>query len=327
MIRILPALGLLIGLAFAATAAEFKLADGTTLTGEAVSFSDQGAVFKLENGKFSERIQWFKFTPDSLKVLGDNPKAKQYVEPILAPPEVKAAAKKKPAIQIKQPPKPDLPPPGTDFSAALTTPIGLALLGILCVANLFAAYEVSVFRNFPVWLVCGVAVVLTAVSVTLWLTELLPRDMWGVSVLLPMLAPVGFLCLKSRPFTPIAPVAEDPGPTLEETVAPTVADLPRPGIPDDDQTESASLTLATRKKETEEVATDFRKLFKRGEYVFNRRFFETNFPGFFRVVPSEAEKDLVLVIKSVRGGYVGRRISRISNNELHLQVQIGRAHV
>ena len=64
--------------------------DAVTLTGEAVSFSDQGAVIKLENGKFSERVAWFKFTPESLKVLGENPKAKVWVDPILAPPEVKA---------------------------------------------------------------------------------------------------------------------------------------------------------------------------------------------------------------------------------------------
>ena len=43
------------------------------------------------------------------------------------------------------------------------------------------------------------------------------------------------------------------------------------------------------------------------------------------MVPSEAEKDLLLVIKAVRGEYIGRRISRISSNEMHLQLQSANA--
>ncbi len=65
--------------------------------------------------------------------------------------------------------------------------------------------------------------------------------------------------------------------------------------------------------------------FQRGQFTFNRRFFETKFPGFFGVVRRDADKDMVLVIKSARGQYVGQRISRIAANDLHLQVQRGPA--
>ena len=65
------------------------------------------------------------------------------------------------------------------------------------------------------------------------------------------------------------------------------------------------------------------KIFNRGEYTFNRRFIETQFAGFFRVVPSEADKDLLLVFKTPKQQYIGRRISRISSNELFLQLQQG----
>ena len=61
-------------------------------------------------------------------------------------------------------------------------------------------------------------------------------------------------------------------------------------------------------------------VFQRGEFSFNRRFFETKFTGFFRVIPTEAEKDLVLVVKASRGQFTGSRISRITPNELYLQV-------
>jgi hypothetical protein len=61
-------------------------------------------------------------------------------------------------------------------------------------------------------------------------------------------------------------------------------------------------------------------VFARGDYSFNRRFFETKFPGFFRAIRAEAEKDLVLLFKTSRGEFVGRRITNITPNELYLQV-------
>ena len=62
------------------------------------------------------------------------------------------------------------------------------------------------------------------------------------------------------------------------------------------------------------------KVYNRGDYMFNRRFIETQFPGFFRVVPTEAEKDLVIVVKTPKAEYLGKRISRISANEMFLQL-------
>ena len=76
------------------------------------------------------------------------------------------------------------------------------------------------------------------------------------------------------------------------------------------------------KDENEAPAT---QTFQRGQYTFNRRFIETKFPGFFGVVRREADRDLVLVIKSARGEYTAQRISRIAANDLHLQVQRGHA--
>ena len=53
--------------------------------------------------------------------------------------------------------------------------------------------------------------------------------------------------------------------------------------------------------------------------MFNRRFFETKLAGFLRMVPSDAEKDLIVVIKSARGEFIGNRISKLLPNELVLQ--------
>jgi hypothetical protein len=58
--------------------------------------------------------------------------------------------------------------------------------------------------------------------------------------------------------------------------------------------------------------------YQRGQFTFNRRFIETKFAGFFGVVRRDADRDMVLVIKSSRGEYIGQRISRIAANDLHL---------
>jgi len=61
-------------------------------------------------------------------------------------------------------------------------------------------------------------------------------------------------------------------------------------------------------------------VYARGEFSFNRRFFETKLAGFFRLVPSPSEADLRIHLKSARGDFVGRRITRITPAELYLQV-------
>ncbi|HEY2081346.1 MAG TPA: hypothetical protein VGI88_01070, partial [Verrucomicrobiae bacterium] len=65
------------------------------------------------------------------------------------------------------------------------------------------------------------------------------------------------------------------------------------------------------------------QVFQRGAFMFNRRFFETKFPGFFGVVRRDAEKDMLLVIKAARGEFIAERISRISANDLHAQIRTG----
>jgi hypothetical protein len=85
------------------------------------------------------------------------------------------------------------------------------------------------------------------------------------------------------------------------------------------------LKLAHSEMEKEESGLPATTTFQRGQYTFNRRFFETKFPGFFGVVRRDADRDMVLVIKSARGEYFGQRISRIAANDLHLLVHRGHA--
>ena len=67
------------------------------------------------------------------------------------------------------------------------------------------------------------------------------------------------------------------------------------------------------------------KTFRRGEFTFNRRFFETQMANFLRVVPTEADKEMIILIKAVRGEFSGSRIARILPNEVYLLAEKGGA--
>ena len=66
-------------------------------------------------------------------------------------------------------------------------------------------------------------------------------------------------------------------------------------------------------------------VYARGQFTFNRRFFETKFAGFLKMVPGEAERDKVIQIKSARGEYTGQRLAKVEPNELFLQIRKGTA--
>jgi hypothetical protein len=167
------------------------------------------------------------------------------------------------------------------------------MLGLLYLANLLAAYEIAVYRNRPVALVCG------------------------LSALLPLVGPLIFLV------SPSLEPAEQPELTVSEEALAAAAAAPATnpmaptghagvGVPSGGGLKVAALEKAGGKTEA--------KVYKRGDYTFNRRFIETQFSGFFRVVPTEAEKDMVLVVTTPKDEYVGKRVSRISANDFYLQL-------
>jgi hypothetical protein len=67
------------------------------------------------------------------------------------------------------------------------------------------------------------------------------------------------------------------------------------------------------------------QIFQRGQFTFNRRFFETKFSGFFAMIRRESEKNLMLTVKTGRALFVVERITRIATNEMHVEVAQGAA--
>ena len=281
-----------------ASADEFKQANGNILRGELASADEDGLVVKLDVGGFSKREPWINFSQETLKELAKNPKVAPLVEPFieLEPEQIKARERQKEIVVQPVSNRMERPPAKPGLVAAFITPLGLVILAVLMLANLYAAYEVALFRQQPVALVCG------------------------LSILLPGLAPLIFLCLPTHVVRSHAEAGAEEAVAAETVGSPAKATSSFAGQGHQPQ---GGLSLAAAQKQEGGGAQV--QMYTRGEFTFNRRFFETKFPGFFRIVPSEAEKDLVIVIKAVRGEYVGKRISRISSNEMHVQLQSGNA--
>lgn len=257
-------------------AADYSLIDGSVLKGELVASDENGFVIRLENGTYSPRTDWGKLTDESLAALANNPKVKRFVEPFLAPPPLD--------VKRNQPrPMKASPPANLVSRPTVKAGLGTTLMtpgGLLFLGALFVA---NLYVGFEV-------------ARFKWRPAAL---VCGVSAVLPVVGPLIFLALPKN-----VPV-EEAGAT-EEALAQqqlTVA-------------ESGPSMVQQMTRGAKAGGEELPKVFRRGEFTFNRRFFETQFPNFFRVVASEAEKDLVLDIQCARGPVLAKRISRISANEM-----------
>lgn len=272
---------------------EFRLSNGDVVRGEPVSFNDDGMVVRLEIGGHSPRLSWSKLTQETLKELSANPQAAKFVEPFIElPPVPKDKDKKKKEIVLKPVPRAErVEKP--NFFASFFTPVGLATLFVLLLANVYAGYEIARYRYRPPGLVCG------------------------LSVLFPVIAPLLFLAMPPPPGvdTEAAGASDttDPAQVSAKSSTGPLAKTPM----------ASGLSVAQADKGAAAPAAAGPQSYKRGEFTFNRRFMETKFPGLFRVVQSEADKDMVLIVRTAKEEHTAKRISRISSSEMHVQLLRG----
>ncbi|MBI3853493.1 MAG: hypothetical protein HY298_24865 [Verrucomicrobia bacterium] len=291
-----------------ARAETYQLKDGQTMTGEFVSSDESGVVIKLGDNKYSDRIPWSKFSQSDLKEISKkNAKAAQFVEPFIELTQDEKIQRK--AITINEVPRLERPVAGSLIGALFSSGIGLFILFVLYLGNLYAAFEISNYRARPVALVCGVSAVAPVIGPIIFLS-------------LPMqLKPSGELTqAEEEALLPEAPPEEyaetASGAPVADTGGLHIARSGTHPAPSQDGNAPASAPAASLPPTV---------VYERGQFIFNRRFFETKFSGFFGVVPRGAEKDMVVVIKSSRGEFTGQRISRIAANEMHFQVDKGQA--
>ena len=271
---------------------EFKLNNGDILRGQAVSFNDDGLVVRLDIGGHSPRVSWSKLTQETLQQLANNPQAAKFVEPFIdLPPVPKDKEKKKKEFVIKPVPRPEqvAKPSLVGFIA---TPAGLVVALVLLLANVYAGYQIAIYRRRPPAMICA------------------------MSVVFPVVAPAIVLAMPTAEYEPAETASADAAagaPAAGKATTGPLAKVPM----------ASGLSIAQQGDKAGGPAPGQPQSFKRGEFTFNRRFMETKFPGFFRVVPSEAEKDMVLAVRTAKEEYIAKRISRISSNEMHIALLRG----
>jgi hypothetical protein len=295
MRRLFAQLFLLLWLVGAAAshAQSYGLTDGTSVAGELISADERGAVFRTPEGQTLDRVPWIKFSQDALKALQKSPKAARHVEPFLDVDVSKKAQKRE--VKIREWEKPSREAAGSFLGGFFSTGLGLLILFLAYGASIYAGYEIAIVRAYPWPLVCGIAAVV------------------------PILGPLVFLCLPTRV---VSHETEgegewknyDGGGVMDAAAADAeAAAAAESGAPHAEAEAPAAPAMPATER------------YPRGQFTFNRRFFETKFPSWFTVVRRDADKELVIIFKTSRGTFMTTRFSRITANDITLQVTEGSA--
>ena len=270
-------------------AAEFRTINGDVYSGEIAAADPEGLLVRLKIGGFSPRIDWAKLDDPTLKQFVDDKRARRFVEPMIEPPIEEVTRIEARKIEVRQPVRAErlaVGLPNRGLIAALTTPSGLLFLGLLFLSNLYAGYEIARFKWRSVPLVCGFAAVF------------------------PIFGPLIFLILPRRELQEEVNATEEAASAQQLNVPSTSAGS---------GASSGGATSLARQASGGGGEPEGPKVFRRGETTFNRRFFETQFPSFFRVIATEADKDLLIEVTLAKGKVLGSRVSRISSTEVHFR--------
>jgi hypothetical protein len=279
----------------------YELLNGSKLEGEPISFDGRGLVVRKPDGTIAERVGWTNFTQAALKQLATNPKARPYVEPLIEEEVEDTPRMAAPELQLKPVPRLDRPDPNAGFGSMFASGLSVTVFFVLYLANLYAGYEISRYRKYPPAQVCGVAAVA------------------------PVIGPIIFLSLPTRVVTPADEAEPAYAPPPEAVHYTPGVGAAAAAVPDTGVAEAPAPEQAPAGAPATPAPLPPPTIYKRGQFTFNRRFFETKLAGFLRLVPSEAERDMVIVINSTRGHHVGQRLSKIQPNDLCLQVNKGGA--
>lgn len=296
----------------AAGAENLQLNDGTTISGDVVSYTDNGMIIRRDDDSYTDRLPWLKFSQASLKQLAQDPKIAPFVLPFIEPPPSPIVSQKQQII-VTEPARLQYFASASLFGGLFSSPVTLLVLLLIYAGNLLAAYEVAIFRYRPVGLVVGTSAVLPIIGPAIFLSMIPP----------PVEAPVeeGPLQADGSPAPP-APAPEPhhftvPHMTAPQAVAPAAA--PAAAEPQ----EEIHIVAGGFSGEPPPPPETKTEIFQRGQFMFNRRFFETKFAGFFGIIRSEADRGKVLMVKIPATLLTVERISRISANDVHFEVVQG----
>ncbi|HEY5043180.1 MAG TPA: hypothetical protein VIK53_14395 [Verrucomicrobiae bacterium] len=260
-------------LALTAGAETLTLTDGGSVTGDFVKSDDNGLMLHLSGDTYTN-VPWGQFSQDALKQLSQNPKMQPFVEPFIEPDESQrpqpVEIRVNPVTRLDRPENPSL------FGGLLKSSVGLFILFVLYLANLFAAYEISLFRARPV------------------------GQVMGVSAVLPLIGPIIFLAM---------PIKMDAPP--EEQAAEGVPAGGGEPVP----AEEIQITEASWNPQSEEKKLE-PQIYSRGKFTFNKRFIETRFPAFMGAGQGDLAKKYTMEVRTMKDHFTAERIVQVAPTDV-----------
>lgn len=249
--------------------------------GELLKFDDKGVQLRV--GETFTNLQWGGFSQESLKQLSQNPLQNikkqtmaELAEPFIEP-EVSQRAPK-PEIKIISVTRLERPENSSILGGLLKSSVGKFIFFILFLANLYAAYEISIVKARPA------------------------AQVMGVSAVLPIIGPVIFLSLPML----VAPAQEEhvdmPAPAGTQGAAAQAA-ATNPEI---------QIAEASWKQEEKKIEA---QIYARGKFTFNKRFIETKFAGFASAEPKGDALKYWMEVKSSTAHFAVERIAQVGTTE------------
>jgi len=285
---------------------EISLTNGDIIEGTVADVDQNGIVVRRDIGGFARRANWMQLTQQSLKKirrLGEvDPKryrgAAAYAEPFIEPNESEMERNLLPG-PVKGLSTPQLPDSVevTSKVAAFSSAGGLGLLLAIALGSMMAGLGVAAFRESNALLAAG------------------------VSLFLPVIGPILFLVKPKVEYED--EYDEDEEYEYEEAETPA-------GTTMSDTGGGAVAGMMPEAKKMSFAQTGAKKSglkpqsWARGDTRFDRSFFQNNFPNYFKTVLGEAERGLVLALKTGKREYIGQRIKRISGSDIHMELLNGK---
>jgi hypothetical protein len=306
-------LGLWLGGLLAAGAETLQLNDGTAISGDVVSYTDNGIILRRDDDSYTDRLPWLKFSQASLKQLAQDPKVAPFVLPFIEPPPPPIVSQKQQII-VSEPARLQYFASASLFGGLFSSPVTLLVLLLIYAGNLFAAYEVAIFRYRPVGLVVGTSAALPIIGPAIFLSMIPPPVEAAVEE--------GAVQADGSPAPP-APAPEPHHYSLPHMAAPAAVVPAAPAPAASEPQEEIHIVAGGFSGEPPPPPETKTEIFQRGQFMFNRRFFETKFAGFFGIIRSEADRGKVLMVKIPATLLTVERISRITANDVHFEVVQG----
>jgi hypothetical protein len=165
-ILFLISLWFVMAMMWSTAAATLTKTDGSSVEGDIVKFDDSGLLLRGTGDSYTN-LPWGQFSQDTLKQLSANSKIKPLVEVFIEPDASQRPARAEtninPVKRMELPANPSL------IGGLLKSPVGLFILLVVYIANLYAAYEISIVRARSALQVVGLAAVLPVIGPVIFL--------------------------------------------------------------------------------------------------------------------------------------------------------------